>query len=177
MSFFKDELKNVKAFVFDVDGVLSKDFSPLDEKGEPVRTANIKDGFVIRIAGEKGFPVAIITGGIADRVKLRYERLGVKHYYDRARNKMCCLNDFLEKTGLTKEDILYMGDDILDYPVMVEVGVPTCPQDAVPEIKAVSKYISNKPGGEGCVRDVIEQTLRAQNKWFSEELMAKNNFE
>ena len=176
MTFFKEELINVKAFVFDVDGVLSKDFSPLDEKGEPVRTANIKDGFVIRIAIEKGFQVAIITGGIADRVKLRYERLGVKHYYDKARDKMTCLNDFLKKTGITKEEVLYMGDDILDYPVMVKVGIPTCPLDAVPEIKSVAKYISNKQGGEGCVRDVIEQTLRAQNKWFSEETLAKNIF-
>jgi 3-deoxy-D-manno-octulosonate 8-phosphate phosphatase (KDO 8-P phosphatase) len=69
-----------------------------------------------------------------------------------------------------------MGDDILDYPVMTEVGVPTCPLDAVPEIKTISKYISNKPGGEGCVRDVIEQTLRAQDKWFSIEMLTKNIF-
>ncbi len=165
MSFFKEGLKNVKAFVFDVDGVLSKDFSPLDENGEPVRTANIKDGFAIRTAIDKGFQVAIITGGAADRVKLRYERTGVKYYYDRARDKMACLNDFMQKTGLEKPDILYMGDDILDYPVMVEIGMPTCPKDAAPDIKSVSRYISGKMGGEGCVRDVIEQTLRAQEKW------------
>jgi 3-deoxy-D-manno-octulosonate 8-phosphate phosphatase (KDO 8-P phosphatase) len=176
MSFLKEELKNVKAFVFDVDGVLSKDFSPLNKGGEPVRTANIKDGFAVRNAVEKGFPVAIITGGFAGRVKLRYEKLGVKHYYDKARNKMTCLNDFLEKTGLQNADILYMGDDIPDYPVMVEVGLPTCPKDAVPDIKSVSKYISDKPGGEGCVRDVIEQTLRAQEKWFTKEMMLKNKF-
>lgn len=174
MAFFKEELVNVKAFVFDVDGVLSKDYSPLNDDGEPVRTANIKDGFVIRIAIENGFPIAVITGGVADRVKLRYERLGVKHYYDKARDKMACLKDFIDKTGLRKEDILYMGDDILDYPVMAEVGIPTCPLDAAPEIKKISKYISGKPGGEGCVRDVIEQTLRAQTKWFSEEMLAKN---
>ena len=176
MSFFKEELKNVKGFVFDVDGVLSKDFSPLNEEGEPVRTANIKDGFAIRIAIEEGYPIAIITGGFADHVKLRYERLGVKHYYDKVRNKLAFLNDFLEKVGLQKRDILYMGDDILDFPVMTEVGLPTCPKDAVPDIKSISKYISDKPGGEGCVRDVVEQTLRAQGKWFSKEMMIKNKF-
>ncbi len=176
MSFFKEELKTVKAFVFDVDGVLSKDFSPLDEAGDPVRTANIKDGFAIRTAIEKGFPVAIITGGYAERVKLRYEKLGVKHYYDKVRDKKACLVDFLEKTGVTIQEVLYMGDDVLDFPVMVEVGLPTCPLDAVPDIKTVAKYISDKLGGEGCVRDVIEQTLRAQNKWFTKEMMLENKF-
>ncbi len=176
MSFFKEELKKVKAFVFDVDGVLSKDFSPLNEEGEPVRTANIKDGFAIRVAVERGFPVAIITGGFADRVKFRYEKLGVKHYYDKVRNKMACLNDFMKETGLQKADILYMGDDILDLPIMIEIGLPTCPKDAISDVKSISKYISDNPGGEGCVRDVIEQTLRAQEKWFTKEMMLKNQF-
>ena len=176
MSFFKEELKNVKGFVFDVDGVLSKDFSPLNEEGEPVRTANVKDGFAIRIAMEMGFPIAIITGGFAQRVRLRYEKLGVKHYYDKVRDKLAFLNDFLEKEALQKQDILYMGDDILDFSVMTEVGLPTCPKDAISDIKSISKYISNKPGGEGCVRDVIEQTLRAQGKWFSKDMMIKNKF-
>lgn len=176
MGFFKEELKNVKAFVFDVDGVLSKDYSPINSEGEPMRTANIKDGFIIRYASEKGIPIAIITGGFAEQVKLRYERLGVKYYYDKVRNKMACLNDFLEKTGLEKKDVLYMGDDILDYPVMLEVGVPTCPSDAVADIKSISKYVSDKAGGEGCVRDVIEQTLRAQEKWFTKEMMLRNEF-
>ncbi len=176
MAFFKEELKNIKAFVFDVDGVLSKDYSPINEEGEPVRTANIKDGFAIRYAIENGFQVAIITGGVAERVKLRYERLGVKHYYDKVRNKRACLSDFLEKTNLQKADVLYMGDDILDYPVMTEVGLPTCPKDAVADVKSVSKYISDKLGGEGCVRDVIEQTMRAQEKWFTREMMLEKEF-
>jgi 3-deoxy-D-manno-octulosonate 8-phosphate phosphatase (KDO 8-P phosphatase) len=176
MGFFKEDLKKVKAFVFDVDGVLSKDYSPLNAEGEPMRTANIKDGFIIRYASEKGIPIAIITGGIADQVKLRYQRLGVKHYYDKVRNKMACMDDFMEKEGLQLSDILYMGDDMLDYPVMLEVGLPTCPSDAVSDIKAISKYVSDKAGGEGCVRDVIEQTLRAQGKWFTKEMMLKNEF-
>ncbi|WP_340114989.1 KdsC family phosphatase [Maribellus mangrovi] len=176
MAFFKDELRNVKGFVFDVDGVLSVDTSALNKDGDPVRTANVKDGFAIRIAMKAGFQVAIITGGYIDRVRLRYTKLGVEHYYDKARNKVECLNDFLAKTKLNANDILFMGDDLVDFNVMNTVGVPTCPKDAVPEIKELSKYISEKNGGEGCVRDVIEQTLKAQQKWFSPEMLNSRAF-
>jgi 3-deoxy-D-manno-octulosonate 8-phosphate phosphatase (KDO 8-P phosphatase) len=166
MTNFKEDLKNIKALVFDVDGVLSKDYSPLDSTGEPVRTANMKDGYAIRAALNAGFKIAIITGGVSERVKLRYKKLGVEYYYDKIWNKMDCLHDFINQTGIAKSEILYMCDDVLDYPVMIEIGVPTCPLDAAPEIKAISTYISENKSGQGCVRDVIEQTMRAQNKWF-----------
>jgi 3-deoxy-D-manno-octulosonate 8-phosphate phosphatase (KDO 8-P phosphatase) len=176
MSFFKEELKNVNAFVFDVDGVLSKDTSPLNEYGDPVRTANVKDGFAIRNAIDLGYPVAVITGGFVERVRLRYEKIGVKYYYDNSRDKVDCLNDFLEKTGMKAENVLFMGDDLVDYSVMQKIGIPVCPNDAVNDIKEISRYISNKNGGEGCVRDVIEQTLRAQDKWFTNDMLHKNAF-
>ncbi len=170
MTFFKEKLKNIKAFIFDVDGVLSMDVSPLDENGDPVRTANIKDGFAIRYALTNGFQVAIITGANTQRVKLRYKKLGVEHIYLNSFNKTECLEEILTKTGLQKDDILYMGDDLVDFSIMKEVGIPTCPLDAVPEIKAISLYISDKNGGEGCVRDVIEQVMRSQGKWFGQEI-------
>ena len=176
MSFFKEELKTVKAFVFDVDGVLSKDVSPLNEDGDPVRTANVKDGFAIRNVIKMGYPVAIITGGYIERVRLRYEKLGVKHFYDKARDKVICLNDFLEKKNIDAKSVLFMGDDLVDYRIMKAVGIPTCPKDAVNEIKELSKYISDKRGGEGCVRDVIEQTLKAQGRWFTEEMLNSRAF-
>lgn len=166
MGFFKEELLNVKAFVFDVDGVLSKDTSSLNAEGDPVRTANVKDGYAIRVAIELGYPVAIITGGFIERVRLRYEKLGVKHYYDKVRDKAKCLNDFLGKTNVEATNVLFMGDDLVDFHVMKKVGIPTCPKDAINDIKDISKYISHKNGGEGCVRDVIEQVLRAQKKWL-----------
>ncbi len=176
MTFFKEEIKNVKAFVFDVDGVLSSDTTPLNKDGDPVRTANIKDGFAIRIALKLDFPIAIITGGYIERVRLRYEKLGVKFFYERARDKVDCLNDFLNKNQLKAENVIFMGDDLVDYQVMLQVGIPVCPADAVAEIKAISKYISAKNGGNGCVRDVIEQTLRAQDKWITEEMLNTNAF-
>ena len=176
MGFFKEELLNVKAFVFDVDGVLSLDVSPLNENGDPVRTANVKDGFAIRNAIDFGYPVAVITGGYIERVRLRYEKLGVKFYYDKARDKVKCLNDFLGKVGVDAKNVMFMGDDLVDYQVMSVVGIPVCPKDAVPDIKELSKYISDKNGGEGCVRDVIEQTLRAQKKWFTKDMLFNNAF-
>ena len=176
MTFFKEDLKKVKAFVFDVDGVLSKDTSPLNEDGDPVRTANVKDGFAIRNAILFGYPVAVITGGYIERVPKRYERLGVKYFYNNARDKVKCLEDFLGKTGIDVENVLFMGDDLVDYTVMKKVGIPVCPIDAVADIKAISKYVSYKNGGEGCVRDIIEQTLRAQNKWFTDEMLCNKAF-
>lgn len=176
MGFFKEELKHIRAFVFDVDGVLSNDTSPLNKFGEPVRTSNVKDGFAIRNAVSFGYPIAIITGGYMESVRLRHEKLGVKFYYDKVRDKVECLYDFMEKTGIEAKHILFMGDDLVDYKVMLEVGVPVCPKDAVADIKAISKYISDKNGGEGCVRDVIEQTLRAQNRWFTKDMLFNNAF-
>lgn len=169
MSFFKDDISGVKAFLFDVDGVLSTDVSPLDETGDPLRTANVKDGFAIRLALAEGFEIGIITGGTQKRVKMRYQKLGVRHYYDNIRDKCTSLEEFIFSTGIDATLILYMGDDLPDYPVLMRVGIPTCPADAVPEIKGIARYISDRKGGMGCVRDVIEQVMRSQDKWPSPE--------
>lgn len=176
MSGFKSDLQKVKAFVFDVDGVLSRDTSPLSSTGDPVRTANVKDGFAIRTAIASGFPVAIITGGFVERVRLRHEYLGVQHYYEKISDKVECLDDFCRKTGVSPENVLYMGDDIVDYPAMLKCGMPVCPHDAADDIKTISRYVSPKIGGEGCVRDVIEQTLKVQCKWFPDDMLIHNAF-
>ncbi len=176
MAFFKDELSKVEALVFDVDGVLSLDTTPLNEEGDPVRTANVKDGYAIRAAISAGLQVAIITGGAIERVKLRYHKLGVDYYYDNVNDKVGFLKDFVEKTGVSYKNILYMGDDLVDYQVMKMVGLPTCPVDAVPEIKEISVYISDKEGGKGCARDVIEQVLKAKKKWMDSDSFYRRSF-
>ena len=166
MSNFKEELSKVKAFVFDVDGVLSDAKIYLHPGNELMRSMNIKDGYAIHYAVRKGYPVSIITGGNSAAVEERFKYLGVKDIYLRSKDKTEDLKDFLLKYDLSHENILYMGDDLPDYPVMKQVGFPTCPSDAVEEIKSISIYISDKSGGEGCVRDVIEQVLRLQGKWM-----------
>lgn len=166
---FKEELKNVKAFTFDVDGVFSSASVLLHPSGEMLRTSNIKDGYAVFHAIKMGYPIAIITGGDSELVKDRFSKLGVKHIYLRSKDKLVDFADFLKKENIKAEEVLYMGDDIPDYPVLKKVGIPTCPEDAAVEVKAIVKYISHRKGGEGCVRDVIEQVLRSQGKWMNAE--------
>jgi 3-deoxy-D-manno-octulosonate 8-phosphate phosphatase (KDO 8-P phosphatase) len=166
MSASHSDFTRIKAFVFDVDGVLSADYSPLDKTGEPMRTGNVKDGFAIRTAISAGYPVGIITGAHQVRVKFRCKHLGIRLYYENVSDKSVCLNHFVSETGIQAENILYMGDDIPDYQVMKRVGLAACPADAIHEIRNISAYISGREGGRGCVRDVIEKVLRSQNKWF-----------
>ena len=166
MSNIKCDLTGIKAFLFDVDGVLSSDCISLAENGDPIRTVNIKDGYALQLAVKQGYQVGIITGAYTENIRLRFERLGVRHIYLSSSEKLIDYEDFLRKTGLRDEDIVYVGDDIPDYEIMKRVGLPVAPASAAPEIKALAKYISGKNGGEGVARDIIEQTLKAQGTWM-----------
>ena len=169
MKNFKERLTSVKTFIFDVDGVLTDNSVTLMPDGEQVRVMNIKDGYALQLAVKKGFQIAIISGGKSEMVRKRLNGLGITDVFLGAHTKIDTYKEFVEKHQLKEEEILYMGDDIPDYEVMQRVGVPTCPNDAATELKNISIYISDKMGGKGCVRDVIEQTLRAQDKWFDRE--------
>jgi 3-deoxy-D-manno-octulosonate 8-phosphate phosphatase (KDO 8-P phosphatase) len=168
MANFKEELVNVKAFAFDVDGVFSGNIF-ITESGEQLRTMNIKDGYAVQLAVKKGYPIAIITGGYSEGIRKRFEGLGVKDIFMSCKQKTVEFEIFLKKYSLNASDVLYMGDDIPDYNVMKTVGIPVCPSDAAVEIKSISKYISSIRGGKGCVRDVIEQVLRSQEKWMDSD--------
>ncbi len=169
MSSINYDLKKIKAFAFDVDGVLSRDVVSLHPNGDPMRTVNIKDGYALQLAVKLGYEVAIITGGYTEAVRLRYSRLGIKHIYMRSAVKIHDYHDFLQKTGVQAEEVVYCGDDIPDYDVMCEAGLPVAPADAAPEIKAIARYISRFNGGDGIARDVIEQTLKVQGRWMQGE--------
>ncbi len=162
------DLSKIRAVVFDVDGVLSEETIPLHPSGEPMRTVNIKDGYAIQLACKSGLRIAILTGGITESVRLRYEHLGVEDIIMGSSVKIRDYESFLAKYGLAEEEVIYMGDDIPDYEIMCRCGCPCCPSDACPDIKAVSRYVSHVPGGRGCGRDVLEQVLRAQGKWLSD---------
>ncbi len=166
MSNINYDLNKIKAFLFDVDGVLSSSVIPLHPSGEPMRMINIKDGYAMQLAVKQGYELAIITGGNTDAIRLRFEGLGLKHIYMKSSIKIKDYNDFVQKTGFKPEEIVFAGDDIPDYEVMKQVGLPVCPSDAAPEIKSISKYISSKKGGEGIARDIIEQVMKAQGKWM-----------
>ena len=163
------DLTKIKALAFDVDGVLSAEVIVLHTSGEPMRTVNIKDGYALQLAVKMGLHIAIITGGKTEAVRIRYAGLGVKDIYMGAAVKTNEYAHFLEKHQLKDEEVLYMGDDIPDLQVMRLCGLPCCPADAAPEIKEASTYISHRKGGDGCVRDVVEQVLKAQGKWMSHQ--------
>ena len=162
---YKKLMPQISTFIFDVDGVLTDGSVHVFENGELVRQMNIKDGYALKTAVDAGFKVCIISGGSNEGVRSRLSRLGLTDIYLGAHNKIEQYEEILKKYTLDSKNILYMGDDIPDYPVMKLVGLPCCPKDATPEIKNISKYISQKSGGKGCVRDVIEQVLKVQDKW------------
>ncbi len=169
MTNFKEGLKIVKAFAFDVDGVLSSPEVYLHPGGELMRSMNTKDGYALQHAVKRGYPIAIITGGKTESVGERFRGLGITDIYLGSSYKIDDFNDFLFKYDLKDEEVLYMGDDLPDYDILKKVGVPCCPSDAVEEIKSVAHYISPFAGGKGCVRDVIEQVLRLHGRWMDDE--------
>lgn len=160
------DLKKIRAIFLDVDGVLSCETIPQHPNGDPMRTVNIKDGYALQHAVKCGICVAIITGGKTEAVRVRYEALGLKDVCLGVAVKINTYNELKEKYSLKDEDIAYVGDDIPDYEVLQRCGLPCCPSDAAHEIKSICKYISHKEGGKGCVRDIVEQILKAQNLWM-----------
>ncbi len=169
MANFKEDLVRVKAFIFDIDGVLSTQTIGLNVFGVPNRTVNLRDGYAIQLAVKKGYHIGIISGSSSKDYQKRLKMLGVNDIYLNSRSKIDHFNDFLRKKNIGKEEVLYMGDDIPDYEVMKVCGIPVCPSDADSEIKQLAVYISDRKGGEGCVRDVIEQVLRLHNKWLGSD--------
>nr|WP_298660491.1 HAD-IIIA family hydrolase [uncultured Flavobacterium sp.] len=165
---YKEIMNNIKAFVFDVDGVLTDGTVHVAEDGQLLRHMNIKDGYAMKAAIDKGYPVCIISGGSNEGVRVRLQNLGINSVYLGVPDKVEKFYEFCDGYEIKPEEVLYMGDDIPDYLVMQKVGLPTCPQDASPEIKGISKYISHKNGGKGAVRDVIEQVLKVQGKWMED---------
>ncbi len=163
---YKEYLSNITTFVFDVDGVFTDGSFLIMTNGEMLRKMNVKDGYALKTALTKGYNICIISGGTNEGVRTRLKNLGVTDIYLGAHNKIDQLNDYFKGKNIKAENVLYMGDDLPDIPPMKMIGLPTCPQDAVQEVKSISKYISHKKGGEGCVRDVIEQVLKVRNDWY-----------
>lgn len=165
---YKQLMNNITTFIFDVDGVLTDGTIMVTTDGEMYRNMSIKDGYALRAAVVAGYNVCIISGGSNEGVRKRLEGLGITDIYLGAHQKMLQFEEYCIAKNINPDQILYMGDDIPDYPVMQEVGLATCPQDAAPEIKDISEYISPINGGKGCGRDVIEQVMRVQGKWMTQ---------
>lgn len=162
---YKEILNDITTFIFDVDGVLTDSSVHVSQNGEMLRIMNIRDGFAMKAAVESGYNVCIISGGSNEGVRIRLKNLGINDIHLSSPDKVKTFKEYTELYNINPSQVLYMGDDIPDYHVMKLVGLSTCPQDAVPEIKAISKYISHKNGGRGAVREIIEQVMKVQGKW------------
>ena len=162
---YKEIMNDITTFIFDVDGVLTDGTVHVSQTGEMLREMNIRDGFAMKAALESGYHVCIISGGSNEGVRIRLRNLGITDIHLATPDKVETFKEYVDLYNIKPEQVLYMGDDIPDYHVMKLLGLPTCPQDASPEIKAISNYISHKNGGKGAVRDVIEQVMKVQEKW------------
>lgn len=162
---YKELMNHITTFIFDVDGVLTDSSVHITPTGEMLRIMNIRDGYAMKAAVESGYHVCIISGGSNEGVRIRLKNLGITDIHLASPDKVETFKEYVEIYNIKPENVLYMGDDIPDFHVMKLVGLPTCPQDASPEIKEISKYISHKNGGKGAVREVIEQVMKVQGKW------------
>ena len=163
---------NITTFVFDYDGVMTDGTVYSDPSGQPWRATNVKDGYALQLAVKLGYHVAVISGAICPSMEVRMNSLGVTDVFTGATDKVQKLKEYMKEKELKPEEIIFMGDDIPDINVMKEAGVPACPADAAPEVKAISKFISERPGGKGAVRDLIERVLKVQGKWMTAEAYA-----
>jgi 3-deoxy-D-manno-octulosonate 8-phosphate phosphatase (KDO 8-P phosphatase) len=169
MTNYKELLSGITTFVFDYDGVLTMGIVVLTEEGEPLRTANVRDGYALQLAVKKGYHVAVISGGKSPSMYRRLESLGITDIYLGVEHKLEVFEQYLSVKNIQASEVVYMGDDIPDYNAMQMAAVPACPADAAEEIKAISRYISHYEGGRGCVRDIIEQVMKIQHKWMNDD--------
>ena len=169
MSNYKELLRNINTFVFDYDGVLTDGSVIMTSEGEAYRISNVKDGYALQLAKKKGYRIAIISGANSESMTHRMKALQITDLFLGVEKKRQVFLEYLRTNEINPSQVLYMGDDIPDYEVMLEAAVPTCPADAAEEIKAVARYISHLEGGKGCVRDVIEQVLKVQGKWMNDD--------
>ncbi len=165
---YKFQLKQIKAFVFDVDGVFTDGSVYLMPGGHQSRVMNVLDGYAVIKALKMGYKIGVITGGDDPMVRFRLNYLGITDYFPKSPDKLVDLETFKQRHDLKNEDLLMMGDDIPDLGILREVALATCPSNAVPEVKAVCHYISPAEGGKGAVRDVIEQVLKNNSHWIED---------
>ena len=169
MANYKENLQHINTFIFDYDGVLTDGSVITTSDGEVYRTTSVKDGYALQLAWKKGYRVAVISGARSESMVHRMKALQVTDVFMGVEKKQVTFRNYLKEHNLKPEQVLYMGDDIPDYEVMLEAGISACPADAAEEIKSVAKYISHFNGGKGCVRDVIEQVLKVQGKWMNDD--------
>lgn len=164
---YKEILADIDTFLFDVDGVFTDNRVLLYPGLDPVRTFHSRDAYAVQHAVKEGLRIVIITGGRSAGVEQAFGRLGVKEFHSSIPDKSAKLDELIA-TGLDPARAAYMGDDVPDLRVMGRVALPCCPADAAEEVKAISRFVSGRPGGMGCVRDLLEQAMKLQGLWMND---------
>jgi len=160
-----DQFKKIRAFVFDMDGVLTDGTVYVFDNGEQVRRMNIRDGYALQLAVKKGYRVAVISGGYSAGALSRLNKLGITDAFMNVTDKRSVLLQYMADHGLSRSEVLFMGDDIPDHAAMKESDLPCSPPDAAPEIRKSAAYVTIAPAGMGCAREVIEKTLKLNGRW------------
>lgn len=160
-----EKASRIKLVIFDVDGVLTDGSLFLGDDGQEYKAFNSKDGFGMRLLQDAGIDIGIITGRESTLVRLRMEELGITQIMQGRREKGPALVEMMEKNGLTLDEIAYVGDDVVDLPIMSRVGLSIAVQDARPVVKKHAHWITESVGGRGAGRDVCELILEAHGKW------------
>lgn len=168
MSKIDYDIRQIKAVVFDIDGVLSPSTVPMAANGEPQRMVNVKDGYAMHLAAKCGFNMAIISGGRGESITLRYKNLGLKDIYLSCGEKLPILKAWMQRHGLKANEVAFVGDDIPDIPAMKTVGLPIAPRDAAMEVKAVARYITSAEGGYGVARELLQEILSIRGMWLND---------
>ena len=178
MDRIEDRLRDIRAFAFDVDGVMTDGGILANLDGELFRTFDAKDGFAVRMAAMHDYRLAIISGGRSESIRKRFLTCGVKaeDVYLGSRDKIEDFDDFCTRHGVRPEEVMYFGDDLPDIPVMLKCGCGVAPADAVEEVLEAADYVSPKAGGRGCVRDTIEKVMKAQGTWSLDVALYKKKF-
>ena len=169
MDNYQTKLQHITTFIFDFDGVLSDGKIYVLPDVDQMRATDVKDGYALQYALRNGYHVAVISGGYSETMRLRYQSFTGMDIYLKVRDKVEAFHEYLKRYNLTPDEVMFVGDDIPDYKVMMLAGLKCCPADAAQEIRQIVDYVSCCPGGRGCVRDVIEQTLKTQGKWFEDD--------
>jgi 3-deoxy-D-manno-octulosonate 8-phosphate phosphatase (KDO 8-P phosphatase) len=162
---FKQRLNKISTIMFDIDGVITDGKVFVMESGEVLRNLNTKDGYALHLAVQKGYRMCVISGGNNVGIKHLLARTGITDVFINAHDKMAVYEAYITEKGLKEEEVMFVGDDLPDHGIMSRVGLAACPNDAAVEIKAICQYVSPKNGGDGCVRDVLEQIMRVQGNW------------
>jgi len=161
----QDSRDKIKLLLLDVDGVLTDGRIVYGSGGQEFKAFDVKDGHGLKLLQRAGVSIGIITGRDSEVVTRRASELDVEYLYQGAKDKLAPYREILQKSGLRDEEIAYVGDDLIDLPILRRVGFSATVADAVDEVKGHVDYVASRPGGRGAVREICDVLLRSIGQW------------